>query len=229
MMIPKKFIHLFNSKQKNALESALKESDGPGDVLKKLGVAVPPELSMQWMTLQDFFLRFGADDFSNRINLYNMTGKSETQESPKKEIRVSKELPKLRLDNEATHIYRRNSKPQLNQIRQKTVEKAAVEPTPEVTPSQKSNEPLLDAPTAKKVPEEVTIKVPAVQAPIEAPTPQNEGMKLGEPTGDWDGITERRSGEERRKKSRRTSVDVIFKNKRYGKDRRSGEDRRKKK
>ncbi|MDK2972431.1 MAG: hypothetical protein PWP23_2186 [Candidatus Sumerlaeota bacterium] len=48
-------------------------------------------------------------------------------------------------------------------------------------------------------------------------------------SGEWNGV-ERRSGKERRvAPDRRDSVEVIFKNKRYGKDRRSGQDRRRKK
>lgn len=75
---------------------------------------------------------------------------------------------------------------------------------------------------------------PNLSSPARVPTPTPEPPaatatpSAPAPDGPWDGV-ERRSGKERRQRSRRGSVEVTFKNKRYGRDRRSGQDRRKKK
>lgn len=62
----------------------------------------------------------------------------------------------------------------------------------------------------------------------ESDSPANDAGAKKAADGEWDGV-ERRSGKERRvKPDRRDNVEVIFKNKRYGRDRRSGKDRRKK-
>jgi hypothetical protein len=75
--------------------------------------------------------------------------------------------------------------------------------------------------TGLEAPARVPAPVPEAPAPVTAPPPPAAD-------GPWDGV-ERRSGKERRQRSRRESVEVTFKNKRYGRDRRSGQDRRKKK
>lgn len=47
------------------------------------------------------------------------------------------------------------------------------------------------------------------------------------PDGTWDGVTERRSGRDRRTGGdRRAAVEVVFKNRRFGGDRRAGKERR---
>ncbi len=85
----------------------------------------------------------------------------------------------------------------------------------------------------RKSSESVALPDPSEVEPVirkkDTPLPEADDSSSGLlPDGSWDGKTERRSGKERRARGdRRSDVDVVFKNRRYGGDRRSGAERRK--
>jgi hypothetical protein len=68
--------------------------------------------------------------------------------------------------------------------------------------------------------------IPPDPGTFERGNPSWDPDKPHDPNGKWPEV-ERRSGRERRRVERRKELDIVYKNRRYGKDRRVGEERRK--
>jgi len=219
---------LFSPSELSVLSKVFKSFHTPEAILTRLNIRPPKEEKDQYQKIKEYFTEYGLEQFQAVIYNEPETDRGAEQHGQNK-TRVSTILPKIKIDDDGTQPLRSSYKRE-PKVRERVdydskhgITRRSVTPLEAHRKIEESSHTV-----STQTHDTNTVEVKENSKKIKT-YPRDEDGYLGDPTADWDGITERRSGLDRRQnKERRNRCEVVFANQRFGKDRRSGKDRRKK-
>lgn len=209
----------------------IKSGGGLPRLLRKLGIPADGTSEMQYASLVQYFRRVGTKDFLQLTGFEKLDFRIEVVSKHDKEgTSFSKQLAVMPVDRSSAQLRPAGEAVDLSGTGPRARGPADSQATANRVAGQDARQALPNEQMAR------ADSSPGVQLPKAPPpafgtydrtTPSHDPAKPYNPMGEWP-ATERRTGEERRKsRERRSSVDMVYKNRRFGRDRRSGIERRK--
>lgn len=237
------FFAEFRPETRRLITEALLKSGELGTLLRSIGAPDPGNSDEQYLTLLNTIRRMGESRFREKVAQSGRAPHPSSNPQPGKAPGPSRgqrpPMAQQRPEDKGPVRMRRVIAP-LPERKIRPVDPNAE--TRELSKSRPGSAPADAAPKTRSAPGEILPIEPEEQTPEpatpaegkSAPRPQPRESRLaperdreaGAHLEDWDGAERRVSGERRSGADRRKNVELIFKNKRYGRDRRSGEERR---
>lgn len=225
------------------------KAGGLARLLKKLGIPVEGDSTVQYALLIQYFRRRGVKDFMQLVGAIPLDFKIEEKASGSSPghapaaVPPTPFTPPAPVTKPSVPAPEQAKKPLQVVTKLQGLEQPKPRPEPRPIPMEAPKTPRRFVPdpaaiAARKSPYDVVDPEgypagPLLPAPapdpstLDAKAPSWDASKPNDPTGTWPQV-ERRSGKERRHHpDRRKDVDMVFKNRRYGKDRRDPNERRK--